>query len=238
VKTRLDYSISIAPSDSGLDRGWEIYEHDGNGNPVSQRGLIPWDWSLHFDVHDLQCVSSFQSSDSDESSGDRGKLEVIEQIVGTLNPVLSEYRQEPKISMLGSRRIISQYGVSFFQISDDQHENCQLRGVVERSTGDWGDCIEMFVYLGQKNFAGIRTAVLNRQLESVSIVVSQCQGLYAYWSPEIYAEVVKVLCDVKDQQVDDPYGLMKTLPELGSVGNFFLRTKSKKVCSLERQAKE
>jgi hypothetical protein len=238
MNSPLDYSISIVPSDSGLDRGWEIYEYDGSGNPVSQRGLIPWAWSLRFDAYNLQCVSSFQSSDSDESSGDTGKFEVIERIVGTLNPVLSEYRQEPKISMLGSSRIISQYGVSFLQISDDEFENCQLRGVVERSTGDWGDCIEIFVYLHEQNFASIKNAVLNQQLESVSIVVNRCEGLYAYWSPEIDAEVVKILCTIRDQQVDDPYGLKITLPELGSVGSFFLRTKSKKVCPFERQIKK
>ena len=208
---------------------WCLEEIDDTGEKTD-RDWIPWKWRFYFTVSELRLDQSLRLDDEqDKAKG----FEESQIIAGNLHPGIctdGKYLEDdPRFSMLGTDREITDFGIRIHAISGDESEYCKIFGFVSYTSEiDFyeqtePDFIQITVGLSEDKFNQLANLISNKMIDVARINVSKVSGFYSEWSPDITTRSVKVLTSQKkDQKVIMPEGCKIDPPSLGKVGEFEL----------------
>ena len=215
---------------------WCLQELDAEGEQVG-RDLIPWGWSLDFDVTNLEYAFSLKHEDAgryrpvEDDKAERNErppitVQTSEYVYANLLPSEGRYRRT-SYSMAGTDREITDIHL---RIDKAEADNCNIWGSVSYTcevdfrNETIGDFIDIHLQLTPEKFDDIARMINSGAIDGGTLSLSCVRGFYSDWSPEISTDFVKVLTPSIDaQKVEIPEDAEIVPPRLGAVGEFQLR---------------
>jgi len=215
---------------------WCLQEFDSEGEQVG-RDLIPWNYSLDFEVSNIRYAYSLEHDDPDryrfdevakEAETDEQNLEMKSSEMMLADLVPAEGRHyHPSYSMVGTNRKISQIHL---RIQKAEKGGCDVWGSLSYTaefdfrdeTTD--DIVEVHLRLTPDNFDELTRMINSNVASEASLRLSGVSGFYSDWSPEISTDFIKILTpDRDDHMVDALEGTEIDPPRLGKVQEFNFR---------------
>jgi hypothetical protein len=131
-------------------------------------------------------------------------------------------------SILGTDRNIKDMRLQVKAAAEGAAEDCKLLGGVSYSyeidfeTTDSGDYLYVIVSLCPDRFLKLKQTLSGNRKMIGSLFLSGVAGLYSEWSPSISTSEVKVLVNIKDQNLQFDNDDVVELPIVGKVEQFRL----------------
>lgn len=214
--------------------GWALRE-EGEHFP----NLIPWRWTLYFDLTDIGLTSSLNIGDHYAEGEGRNTVTEEDRIFASLVPgsfrSALKTRTPTTYSMFGTDRPLLDFGLTIKTAQDDAKESCHAWGCVSYTYEidffyeKTPDRLNFNLYVRKSRFARLAALVRDKAIDMASLRVKEVDGFYSEWSRESSTDSIKVLPDGKDHPVVMPEGCTIEPPRLGKVGEFelFLSSMSK-----------
>ena len=225
MKYHRDYSVKIETETEYQSLyKWCLKEFTNDDTQVG-RDLIPWVYSLYFDVTDLRhnfTVSNDNLENLNEDSQD-SKTCTKNVIVARMKPskkndVFTSY------SMVGTKRNIQEIELKI-QVSEKTY--CTSWGMLKSTFDDdfHEETVEDFLtfnlYLPPKEFTEIIDMINSGISNKALFIVSGVKGFYSDWSPDITTNYIKILTRSRDEQELKLHdGADVNPPRLGEVSDF------------------
>ncbi len=239
MKHYTDKSVKLI-TDTKNPYPWGLQEFGDDGSPLGGE-LVPWFWTLYFDVTNLRHSYSLKKNDdswdefSEEGKSTKNKekdvkidnenLIVAELIPSDKSAYLTHY------SMFGTKREIKEI---LLTVRKADEANCSAWGTVKHTfeldfrneTAE--DSLGFYLNVPPREFEGLTKMIAGGAAEEALFWVKGVDGFYSDWSPGISTSNIKVLTNYKNEQnLEIPNGTEITPPRLGVVKDFEL-TLSKK----------
>jgi hypothetical protein len=220
---------------------WSIKEFDKSGRQIG-RDQIPWDWSLSFNVIELNpsCRLKISTEGDSEHFSRTSKVEISQYLYGKLLPS-KEMREAGLYSLFGTQRKLEQLGLFISKMADGEQERCHLLGSLSY-TSEWDfeqstepDYVQVHVYLSSDKYDHVLNFLKSPMAADVTVRLKGVSGFYSDWSPSIRTDSIKILSNTKDQQLDNPENLAFDPPMLGHVQEFELFLKQDCALSINNQ---
>lgn len=218
--------LSTEPEYQSLYRWFLREERERSPN------LIPWRWTLYFDLTDIRLTSSLKIGDHDAEGNGKDTVTEKDSIVANLVP--GRFRSTT-YSMFGTDRPLLDFVLTIETAQDDAKESCHAWGYVSYTYeldfryNTTPDVLNFTLYISKSRFARLAALVRDKAIDMASLRVGQVDGFYSEWSPKVSTDSIKVLPHGKDHPVEMPEGCKIEPPRLGHVGKFelFLSSMSK-----------
>lgn len=214
---------------------WCLQEIDSEGKKVGGE-LVPWQYSLYFDVINLRQTYSLERDDNDWDKIERNfeKAEQKKEIftVKSSNVIFAELTPQkditgtPSYSMIGTKRKVQEISL---RIIESETALCSSWGTL-RNTFEIDfreetqeDTLQFSIHLPRDQFEELSRTINLGFSDKAYFRVSGVRGFYSDWSPSISTDHIKILTRSKTKQnlelaerTDiDP-------PRLGEVSDFTL----------------
>jgi hypothetical protein len=216
---------------------WSLKEIDESGKIIG-RPQIPWSWSLNFTstVINLSKSVALNSRDNDVSENNSALLKEMlrselfpedRSARGQLAQML-DIKKATTFSFFGTKRVIKKFALNIYPVGDNYPESCYAWGTVGwfddedfRYIED-EDRIEFHLKLRREKFEAIKESVTANNLLTLRVRLGGVSGFYSDWSPDIETDSIKVLADVKWQEIEIPDENLKDIGCLGAIDDFNL----------------
>lgn len=208
---------------------WCLQETDENGQSVG-RDLIPWSYSLYFDVSAIRLIAStefgslFRENPDDESRA-RVKRFIRAELAPEREAAGRVLHRSTTYSMVGTERRDVKLELFVEPTSEkDPEEGCRVWGSPSYThESDFTHVTEPDVVTFSLRVPPESFDIYARQIESdavthASFMVGRVSGFYSEWSPSISTAFIKILTNSKEHQIDVPEGTDIKVPTLGTVG--------------------
>jgi hypothetical protein len=128
--------------------------------------------------------------------------------------------------MFGSSRKIEDINLRIVRVDDVVNERCSVWGTVAYE-GEFDfrnerteDCLEISLYLENEKFENLFNLISRKEVDRLSLSLSNVKGFYSEWSTSISPAFIKVLENFEEQGlfVDDDW--KAKIPTLGNVDKF------------------
>ncbi|MDW9439225.1 MULTISPECIES: hypothetical protein [Sinorhizobium] len=198
---------------------WLIEELDSATKNVSPN-YVPWGWNLYFDATDLMVVRSL------EFEGDKAS-HVGEHIHGRLFPQTSDRRAAATYSFFGTNRKIESFTLRIVKSKDDKESFHVFGSVSYEHEWDFeqllqGDSVEVEIVLPADRFDRLASFIEDGRSMGIA-TLGAVEGFYSEWSPSIRTKDIKILANLKDQNVKTDGAADIAPPALGKLGSFSFR---------------
>jgi hypothetical protein len=198
---------------------WFVEELDTATKKISPN-YVPWGWSLYFDATGLTVVRSLEF-ETDKTS------DVNEHIHGRLTPQTSDRRAAASYSFFGTNRKIESFTLRIVKSKDDEESFHVFGSPSYEHEWDFenllqSDTVEVEVVLPASRFERIASFVESDNPKAV-LILGGVHGFYSEWSPSIRTTDIKILANLKDQNVSKDGEAEIDPPVLGKIGSFSFR---------------
>lgn len=229
-----DYTVKlITDTEHSSLYNWCLQEFNSDGEQIG-RDLIPWGWSLEFDVTNLRYAYSLKHEDAglyeldeDEKGAEKDCSPIdfrsTEGVSATLIPAEGRFGRIP-YSMVGTDREIRDIHL---RIEKAEADGCNVWGSVSHTfeldfryeTID--DLIDIHVRLTPDKFDELARMINSEANDGGMLRLSGVRGFYSDWSPGISTDFIKVLTpSINDHKVEIPEDADIDPPRLGTVQEF------------------
>lgn len=187
--------------------------------------LIPWRWTLNFDLTEIRLTSSLKVGDRYAEGETKSVVTEKDGIVANLVP--AGFRPTT-YSMFGTDRPLLDLLLIIETVQGDQKESCFAWGCVSYTSEldfrheTMPDVLHFTLYINRSRFEHLAGLIRDKAIDMASLSISQVDGFYSEWSPEISTDNIKVLPEGRDHPVEIPEGCTIHPPRLGKVGEFEL----------------
>jgi hypothetical protein len=209
--TSYTVKLNTKPKHSSL-HDWCLQEFDKNDDQVGD-DLIPWGWTLYFNVTNIRHTYALAHDDTDLADFDEETMEpktggsgmdfqCSESILAKLIPAEGR-NYNTSYSMFGTDRKIENFSID---IEKSDIDSCQIWGSVSYTFElDFRDettedtiCVQL--RLTPDKFDELVQMINRGGTDEASLMLSGVRGFYSEWSPEISTNFIKVLSSVGDEQ--------------------------------------
>jgi hypothetical protein len=212
---------------------WFLRE-TGEAAPKYQRDQIPWEWSVYFELSDMECTTSLSLEKQAKPDEPDHEDQVSER--QTIRAKLVPYERDryglhasTRYSMFGTNRLITEFELAIYKAPQGKDESCSAWGSVsytaEADLHDVTeqDCLSFYLNLRPERFQQLIDMLSRRSISRGLLKVGGVGGFYSEWSPAITTDAIKVLTsDQKTHQVEIWEGSTIVPPRLGQIDDFEL----------------
>lgn len=207
---------------------WSLDEL-GNQEKDHKKDLIPYRFSIHFDVKALRVVRTSGAkdkySDGEVSLQSDNRVSIHGNLTSSYRPHLDS--RQTSFYMFGTDRQIDSISLTVENLGNNSDfEACVLWASPSyKSEIDWReftepDHISVTIALKAEQFENFVRMIELGCVGDSHLLISQVDGFYAPWSPSISTRSIKVLTEY--HEVEGEIDLDKPLPIIGNVGEFSL----------------
>lgn len=207
---------------------WSLDEL-GSQEKDNEKDLIPYRFSIHFDISALRVVRTTGAkdkySDGKVSLQSHNRVSVHGELTSSFRPHLGF--RHTSFYMFGTDRRIESISLTVEDLGNNSDfEVCELWASPSyKSEVDWReftepDHISVTIALKTEQFENFVRMIESGCLGLSHLLISQVDGFYAPWSPSISTSSIKVLTEY--HEVEGEIDLDIPLPIVGKVGEFSL----------------
>lgn len=192
---------------------WSIDEVDKDGKVINE-DLIPWDWSIFFKVSSISYV--FQK---DFFWNEKMDSEVLSAELKQIDD------DEPRLEIFGSSKPIEEFSLVIYKASQKVDNTESLRA---HASGEFEyesdfrtrtspSYLQFELFLENEKYDELKELVKNNRATRIQLRISNCKGLYSYWSPSTSTHQIKILTD--SHKIELPEG-REDLWRLGDIEKY------------------